>query len=170
MATDEVMKNYFARFIGHEMMFMVFNWFSWDFHKSQFHSVTMRAMAPTAASLAGLRRIEMERLLLSCLPCDRITWQDNRVCIFCKTTTKRLPSRQYLWRSTSPSVSSGYSQSDFRSNSSLCFFLHVVQIASKQKETKNSFATWKDLLKNIRYTTKLIKEAISLYPNLEIIL
>ena len=29
MATDEVMKNYFARFIGHEMMFMVF---SSDFH------------------------------------------------------------------------------------------------------------------------------------------
>ena len=29
MATDEVMKNYFARFIGHEMMFMVF---SIDFH------------------------------------------------------------------------------------------------------------------------------------------
>ena len=28
------MKNYFARFIGHEMMFMVF---SSDFHKSQFH-------------------------------------------------------------------------------------------------------------------------------------
>ena len=25
MATDEVMKNYFARFIGHEMMFMVFS-------------------------------------------------------------------------------------------------------------------------------------------------
>ena len=60
--------------------------------------------------------------------------------------------------STSPSVSSGYSQSDFRSNSSLCFFLHVVQIASNKKEQKNSFATWKDLL---RFTTKLIKEAIS---------
>ena len=29
--------------------------------------VTRRLMAPTAASLAGLRRIEMERLLLSCL-------------------------------------------------------------------------------------------------------
>ena len=29
MASDEVMKNYFARFIGHEMMFMVF---SSDFH------------------------------------------------------------------------------------------------------------------------------------------
>ena len=29
MATDEVMKNYFARFINHEMMFMVF---SSDFH------------------------------------------------------------------------------------------------------------------------------------------
>ena len=29
MATDEVMKNYFARFIGHEMIFMVF---SSDFH------------------------------------------------------------------------------------------------------------------------------------------
>ena len=29
MATDEVMKNYFARFIAHEMMFMVF---SSDFH------------------------------------------------------------------------------------------------------------------------------------------
>ena len=29
MATDEVMKNYFARFIGHEMVFMVF---SSDFH------------------------------------------------------------------------------------------------------------------------------------------
>jgi len=29
MATDEVMKNYFARFIGHEMMLMVF---SSDFH------------------------------------------------------------------------------------------------------------------------------------------
>ena len=29
MATDKVMKNYFARFIGHEMMFMVF---SSDFH------------------------------------------------------------------------------------------------------------------------------------------
>ena len=29
MATDEVMKKYFARFIGHEMMFMVF---STDFH------------------------------------------------------------------------------------------------------------------------------------------
>ena len=29
MATDEIMKNYFARFIGHEMMFMVF---SIDFH------------------------------------------------------------------------------------------------------------------------------------------
>ena len=169
MATDEVMKNYFARFIGHEMMFMVFNWFSWDFHKSQFHSVTMRAMAPTAASLAGLRRIEMERLSYL-VECDRITWQDNCVCILYKARTKPLPSRQYLWRSTSPPVSSGYSQSDFRSNSSLCFFLHVVQIASKQKETKNSFAIWKDLLKNIRYTTKLIKEAISLYPNLEIIL
>ena len=25
MATDEVMENYFARFIGHEMMFMVFS-------------------------------------------------------------------------------------------------------------------------------------------------
>ena len=30
MATDEVMKNYFAIFIGHEMMFMVF---SSDFHR-----------------------------------------------------------------------------------------------------------------------------------------
>ena len=29
MGTDEVMKNYFARFIGHEMMFLVF---SSDFH------------------------------------------------------------------------------------------------------------------------------------------
>ena len=29
MASDEVMKNYFARFVGHEMMFMVF---SSDFH------------------------------------------------------------------------------------------------------------------------------------------
>ena len=29
--------------------------------------VTRRLMAPTAASLAGLRRKEMERLLLSCL-------------------------------------------------------------------------------------------------------
>ena len=29
MATDEVMENYFVRFIGHEMMFMVF---SIDFH------------------------------------------------------------------------------------------------------------------------------------------
>ena len=29
MATDEVMENYFIRFIGHEMMFMVF---SIDFH------------------------------------------------------------------------------------------------------------------------------------------
>jgi len=29
MATDEVMKNYFARFSSHEMMFMVF---SSDFH------------------------------------------------------------------------------------------------------------------------------------------
>ena len=29
--------------------------------------VTMRLIAPTAASFAGLRRIEMERLLLSCL-------------------------------------------------------------------------------------------------------
>ena len=32
MASDEVMKNYFARFIGHQMMFMRF---SSDVHKSQ---------------------------------------------------------------------------------------------------------------------------------------
>ena len=60
MATDEVMKNYFARFIGHEMMFMVFS--------SDFHGIfTNLSFIVTLATICRNGSEPFERTLLTVL-------------------------------------------------------------------------------------------------------